>query len=167
MLEVIKRVKVTKPTKRTLATAEETARKAEELLGYTALSQAKTAADESHALASALIELGITVLHPSTVEKYKKDCIKDANEKSRRSRWYNTFSWKQTALPKYRKAVPIEALNMAVRIAEKVPTAQFIVEELARTRTKRVVADPFLVVRAGNVRYHIAHWDEPGFEDKG
>jgi hypothetical protein len=68
------------------------------------------------------------------------------------------MSWKMTPLRDYRQPVPEFALQTAIDLAKKCPTAQFFIDEIE--------TDPFLVVktRSGRTVYYLESWNEPGFK---
>ena len=148
------------------------AQKAASVLGYTLAEECFKEEEGRRELAGILSKLNISVLNPSSVERYKRQKIEEAkkNVNHRRNSGYRTtFSWLVIALEKYRKAVPLSVIETAVRIKEEVPTVEFFVEELRKKvafTSPKVVGDPFLFVKLGAGKYYLAQWDEPGFEDE-
>lgn len=59
-------------------------------------------------------------------------------------------------------AMPLPVAYKARQLREHLPGATFFVEELMR----ETVLDPFLVVRHEGQEFHIAVWDEEGYEPK-
>lgn len=115
-------------------------------------------------LAATLRELDIDVLHPRSVERYKRERHAEATKRVKNSHGWNgliRWRWTSVGLRTYKKCVPVSALATAARIAEKLPEAKFLVEELRRERR---VIDPFLIVSYKGAKYYIAHWDEPSFQ---
>jgi hypothetical protein len=58
--------------------------------------------------------------------------------------------------------VPEFALSKAIEIKERLPKAEFYVDELKAVKRY----DPFLVVVCGRERFYIDVWDERNFEVK-
>jgi hypothetical protein len=71
--------------------------------------------------------------------------------------------WKTVPLSGYREPVPEFALEMAVRIQQRLPQAQIGVCQLVQ---RERVLDPFLVVEHGPERHYVAVWSEPKFGAK-
>ena len=67
----------------------------------------------------------------------------------------------------YPRFIPAYVLNLANQICEKVPRAQFGVEELTHKVEKMAnpVPDPFLWVKLDGELYYIEAWDERDFRD--
>jgi hypothetical protein len=163
MTAAIKKQKVPKPKAKRVRVPEGLSKKTLELLGYSGLENAQKGEEGARALAGTLHDLNISVLNKTAVESYKSKRMKQANKTVRR--WGERYAWKSTPLRGYRKPVPVSALKIAARIVEVLPGTKFTVEELIKRRARRMV-DPFLCVSMGTVKYYIAHWDEPTFEDK-
>ncbi len=65
--------------------------------------------------------------------------------------------------------LPRAALEIALQVQEKVPSALFFVHSLTHEYGSwRIVPspDPFLEVRFGSETYFVAVWDEPGFDGR-
>ncbi len=63
-------------------------------------------------------------------------------------------------LREYDGEVPEYALSRALEIKERMPSAEFDVEELRVSKRY----DPFLIVHCGRERFYIEVWDEKPFE---
>lgn len=74
-----------------------------------------------------------------------------------KSKW----RWVAISLEYFRNEVPLQALDMASSIKERVTEAEFIIESMDTTVQ---MSDQFLVCRCNDEDYHIAAWDEPKFE---
>jgi len=130
--------------------------KVQSLLGY-----GLTKILKQQSLAGVLSELGVSVFNPTSVEEYKaRKRSEQYNKAGNRFEW----TWKRTALKDYQQPVPLGVLQLALRIAERLPEAKFSVDQLS-THGKLQV-DPFLVVLMGPMEYYIAQWDEPTFSDE-
>lgn len=118
------------------------------------------------ALGVVLRDLHIDPLSKESVETYKEQVLDREKQKiQRRSGYRTTIAWRNVKLQGYTKPIPEFVLNKAVQIAEKMPSAQFCIQELHHT-SKRIDPDPFLVVSYGDESYYIEVWDEPTFESK-
>jgi len=74
--------------------------------------------------------------------------------------WKVSGSWDTVPLIRYHEEVPVEVLNLAVRIGKALPGVFFHVDRFVE---EEVTLDPFLVVYYGGERYYIAVWKEPSF----
>lgn len=164
MPALLRKQRVTVPRISKALTTPELAVKVKELLGYNLLDRATATAVAQQTLAGVLKELDISVFNPRSVQKYKERQRQKQQHQERHS--WTRWSWHQIALSRYQKAVPLAALQTALRIAERIPEARFIVEELRKTHARPRTVDPFLYVAVGSVRYYIAQWDEPSFSDE-
>lgn len=136
--------------------------KVESLLGYKLAGQT---AIQQQTLASVLKELDISVFNSNSVESYKERQRRNMQALEKHS--WRKWGWHRIELKRYQRAVPLRVLQLAMRIAERLPRARFGVDELVRVHSKRPrLADPFLVVSMGSARYYIAQWDEPTFSDE-
>jgi hypothetical protein len=70
--------------------------------------------------------------------------------------------WHLVPLRKFKGEVPEFALSKALEIKERLPKAEFYVDELRAVKRY----DPFLVVACGRERFYIDVWDEHDFEVK-
>jgi hypothetical protein len=149
--------------------------KAEALLGYSRLR--KRLAIEPGSLATALNEIGIEPFRTADVSRYKAEKAAHAeqevrNEYRKRARedgylgipsgTYFSAQWHRVPLREYEGEVPEYALSHALEIKERVPGAEFEVEELRVEKRY----DPFLIVSCGRERFYIDVWDERRFEQE-
>lgn len=72
--------------------------------------------------------------------------------------------WNKTPIYKYPEFIPEFAVQTAVDLKEKCPEAYFYIEELRIEGYP--ILDPFLVVKHGDLEYHLEVWNEPCFKDK-
>ena len=152
------------------------AREAEEVLGYSTLSQRQAKTDEMPVLARALAELGIEILNKADVEKYKHEKQTEvARQKFEewisqpdRSNSFFSPNWNQQDIGKYRKPIPEYVLNKAIQVKKAMPDVIIRVEHLEEN------PDPFLVVGTKHPdyqclmaeEYYIEVWEEPKFEGR-
>ena len=149
--------------------------KAEAVLGYSWLR--KRLGIEPGSLSRTLDELGIEPFRIDDVRKYKKEKARDAERKvlesysvrARQSGFreippgtYVRATWAVIAINQYDGKVPEFALSHALEIKERIPTAEFEVEELRVDKRY----DPFLVVCCGKERFYIDVWEEHEFESE-
>jgi hypothetical protein len=69
-------------------------------------------------------------------------------------------SWMRVPLAGYAREVPTGVVAMALALKRHLPPVEFFVDELVESRQ----IDPFLVARLGCATFHIAVWNEPGFD---
>ena len=64
--------------------------------------------------------------------------------------------------------LPLEVLELALKVKAEVPTVEFRVHELERNFRERSLFNgcPFLEMDAYGESYYTAVWDEPGFDKK-
>jgi len=112
------------------------------------------------------MDLGIHPLVEETVEAYKKKMRSATMRKFHGNSGYSyRVEWAATPLKSYSHPIPEFVLNKAVQIAEKLPKAQFVIEDLrVRQETRTRNFDPFLIVSLGEEQYYVEVWDEPKFE---
>jgi hypothetical protein len=147
--------------------------KAEAMLGYSWLR--KRLGIELGSLARTLEELGIEPFRGEDVKQYKKERARMAEhqaysvyrDRSRRQGFthlapgtYVRASWRAVPLQRFEGEVPAFALSRALEIKERMPNAEFEVEELRVEKRY----DPFLVARCGRERFYIDVWEEEEFE---
>lgn len=119
--------------------------KAEKTLGYRCGSR-------GYKLDQCLAELGLESLNYDQVRKYMAQKTKDG------------FGFVQYDIKEYRLAIPVHVLETAIRIKEKLPTAEFTVFNYERRSS--AAGDPFLWVSQDGWGVYIEVWDEPEFEDR-
>jgi hypothetical protein len=151
----------------------ELALKAEAILGYAGL-RIKLRI-ETHLLAHALNELGIEPFRIEDVRRYKQEKARDVEQKVMREYRRQSLSegfervpigthvhaaWHEMPLKGYEGDVPPFALSRALDIKNRVPAAEFEVDELRVDKRY----DPFLVVRHGKEQFYIDVWEEADFE---
>ena len=152
---------IAKPTKRAVAVAAPDsvvaglAERARDVLGYSVLHNEVT-----KPLARALSELEIEILDEPQVKQYQENMVRDAS--IRGTVVGKEAAWEAIAISRYNRPIPEFVLNKAVQIKERLPEAEFFVEEL---NVKRI-PDPFLVVQFGLERYYVEVWDEAKFEGR-
>ena len=150
------------------------ARKAATMLGYDQYLK-YLGQHRSIGLAQALQELQIEPYSLASVEAYKKEkletTLKESNKRTRRRRTEEdddddeyTGRWMRVDIGDYEPPIPEFVLRKAVQIVEKVPIANVLVDYLVVER--KILPDPFLVVRVGTEEYYIEVWNEPVFESK-
>jgi hypothetical protein len=147
--------------------------KAEALLGYSWLR--KRLGIELGSLARTLEELGVEPFRGEDVKQYKKERARMAEhqaysayrERARRQGYidlapgtYVRATWRTVPLQRFEGEVPAFALSRALEIKERMPGAEFEVEELRVEKRY----DPFLVARCGRERFYIDVWEEEEFE---
>jgi hypothetical protein len=147
--------------------------KAEAVLGYSWLRERLRI--ELGSLASTLDELAIEPFRMEDVNRYKEEkahmveqqVLGEYKERARCSGdgefppgTYVRAIWHRVPLRGYNGEVPGFALSHAMDIKERMPTAEFEVEELRVDKRY----DPFLVVSCRRERFYIDGWDERGFE---
>jgi hypothetical protein len=151
--------------------------KAESILGYSGLRERLGVAPAS--LTRVLEELEIEPYCPESVKRYKADKVREVEAQL----WdefraqiledlekhgvvlEGTFvraKWHLVPLRKFKGEVPEFALSKALEIKERLPKAEFYVDELRAVKRY----DPFLVVACGRERFYIDVWDEHDFEVK-
>lgn len=150
--------------------------KAEAVLGYSWLRSRLGV--EIGTLRQALQEVGIEPFSKQDVETYKEERERKAekqawDELAERARQdgfpglfgtgsYARAQWRSVPLRRYDGEVPAFALSHALEIKERVPNAEFEVEELRVEKRY----DPFLLVSLGRERFYIDVWDEAEFETR-
>ncbi len=151
--------------------------KAESILGYSGLRERLGVAPAS--LTRVLEELEIEPYCPEDVKRYKADKVRQVEAQlwgelrgqimedleKRGVVLEGTFvhaGWHLVPLRKYKGGVPEFAISKAVEIKERLPKAEFYVDELRAVKRY----DPFLVVTCGRERFYIDVWDERDFEVK-
>jgi hypothetical protein len=147
--------------------------KAEAFLGYSWLRR-KLGIDPG-TLANTLEELGIEPFRVEDIKKHKKEKARSAEREAyaefkARARLdgfvglgpgtYIQATWHTKPLKKYDGDVPEFALSHALEIKERMPNAEFEVEELRVAKRY----DPLLVVSYGAERFYIDVWDEQDLE---
>jgi hypothetical protein len=147
--------------------------KAEAVLGYSGLR--KRLGIEPGSLASTLDELGIEPFRSGDVNRYKaekaakteRDILVEYRKRARQALQlalpvgtYVHAGWHTVPLKDYSGEVPEYALSHALEIKERMPAAEFEVEELRVEKRY----DPFLIVYCGRERFYIDVWDEQPFE---
>ncbi|MFB3812797.1 MAG: hypothetical protein ACE14L_01700 [Terriglobales bacterium] len=148
--------------------------KAESLLGYSGLRVRLGVAPA--VLTQVLEELGIEPFRDDDVKRYKAKKARAAEHESWREFLHaarveglapggliGSFvraSWRRVRLGKFKGEVPAFALSKAIEIKERLPKAEFYVEELVVEKQY----DPFLVVRCGREEFYLEVWDERDFE---
>jgi hypothetical protein len=147
--------------------------KAEAVLGYSRLR--KRLGIEPGSLASTLNEIGIEPFRSQDVTRYKAEkaakvehqVLADYRRRARQELYfaippgtYVRATWRTVPLKDYDAEVPEYALSHALEIKERMPEAEFDVEELRVEKRY----DPFLIVYCGRERFYIDVWDEPPFE---
>src|SRR6266404_2131906 len=106
----------------------EFAEKVHSLLGY----ELATRTDiQKQTLASVLKELDVSVFNPSSVATYKERQRKDMQDTEKHS-WGRTWAWRRIELKRYKRPIPLRVLQLALRIAERLPQARFGVDELVK-----------------------------------
>jgi hypothetical protein len=149
--------------------------KAEAVFGYSWLR--KRLGIDSGSLARTLEDLGIEAFPLEEIKKYKKEKAMMAEqevygeykERSLRDGYrglalgsHVRATWRVVPLKNYDGDVPEFALSHALEIKERMPSAEFEVEELRIEKRY----DPLLVVSCGKERFYIDVWDERDFEQK-
>lgn len=147
--------------------------KVEAVLGYSRLR--KQLGIDPGSLASTLNELGIEPFRTEDVKRYKTEKaakteheVRAAYRKRAQKELYfalppGTYvraTWRTVPLREYDGEVPEYALSRALEIKERMPSAEFDVEELRVSKRY----DPFLIVHCGRERFYIEVWDEKPFE---
>lgn len=147
--------------------------KVEAVLGYSHLR--KHLGIDPGSLASTLNELGIEPFRTEDVNRYKTEKaakteheIRAAYRKRAQQELYfalppGTYvraTWHTVPLREYEGEVPEYVLSRALEIKERMPNAEFDVEELRVSKRY----DPFLIVYCGRERFYIEVWDEKPFE---
>jgi hypothetical protein len=156
--------------------------KAEAILGYSGLREKLGIPPAS--LTRVLEELGIEPYRNEDVQEYKRKKAKEAEEQvwdefAKRARleqgrlgiqepWGHVMvagsfvhaRWRKVPLAKYQGTVPEFALSRAIEIKERLPKADFYVEELIVDKRY----DPFLIATCGRERFYIDVWEERAFE---
>jgi hypothetical protein len=149
--------------------------KAESILGYRGLRERLGIAPAS--LTRVLEELEIEPYHPEGVSRYKAEKVRQVEQQlwdelrqqiledlqERGVIAEGTFvraRWRMVPLRKFQGEVPEFALARAIQIKERLPKAEFYVDELKAEKRY----DPFLVVSCGRERFYIDVWDERDFE---
>jgi hypothetical protein len=147
--------------------------KAEAVLGYSGLRKRLGIGPGS--LASTLNELGIEPFRPEDVNRYKREKGHSAEHKAYAEYreiaraegsvglppgTYARARWRTVPLEAYEGDVPEFALSHALEVKERMPNAEFEVEELRVEKRY----DPFLVVYCGRERFYIDVWEEQDFE---
>jgi hypothetical protein len=69
-------------------------------------------------------------------------------------------AWMRVPLAGYAREIPVGVVAMALALKRHLPPVEFFVDELVEQRQ----IDPFLVARLGSATFHIAVWNEPGFD---
>lgn len=151
--------------------------KAEAILGYSGLRERLGIPPAS--LTHVLEELEIEPYRIDDVKKYKTQKVQEVEDQvwaefRERARleiqdpWtvgmapgsFVHAHWRKVPLAQYKGTVPEFALSRAIEIKERLPKAEFFVEELVIEKRY----DPFLVVVRGRERFYIDVWDERDFE---
>lgn len=118
--------------------------KAESVLGYRC--------GRGYKLDQCLAELGLETLNGDDVRKYMA------------AKTRHPYGFVQYPLKDYRLPIPIHVLETAIRIKEKLPTAEFTVYNYELN--KSAAGDPFLWVSQDGWGNFIEVWDEPEFEGR-
>lgn len=148
------------PTVSTLDT--EIAQQAAVRLGYGEAAKKVYEETAEARLMCVLRELDIKPFTKQSVQAYKQAMRDKAYADYQYGGYYRPeISWKSTAISSYKKAVPTYALHTALQVQEKMPEAQFYVDELI---VESRAPDPFLYVAVGKKRFYLDVWDEPTFK---
>jgi hypothetical protein len=149
------------------------ARKAEVVLGYSWLR--KRLGIEPGSLAHALTELAVEPFRVEDVKEYKKEKARRAERQAfaeyrQRARREGLIAlppgtcvratWRVVPLQNYEGEIPEFALSHALEIKERIPSAEFEIEELRVEKRY----DPFLIACCGKERFYIDAWEEEDFE---
>lgn len=147
--------------------------KAEAVLGYAGLR--KRLRIEPQLLAHALNELGIEPFRMEDVSRYKQETARAVEQRVMREYRNRALdegfdelpvgthvraTWRQAPLRAYDGEVPAFVLSRALDIKDRVPNAEFEVDELRVDKRY----DPFLVVWCGREQFYIDVWEEDEFE---
>jgi hypothetical protein len=151
--------------------------KAEAILGYSGLREKLGIPPAS--LTRVLEELEIEPYRFDDVKKYKAQKVQEVEDQvwaefreraklELQDPWAGGMQsgsivhahWRKIPLAKYKGTVPEFALSRAIEIKERLPKAEFFVEELVVEKRY----DPFLLVVRGRERFYIDVWDEREFE---
>jgi hypothetical protein len=147
--------------------------KAEAVFGYSWLR--RRLGIDPGSLARTLKELGIEPLPLEDIKKQKKEkaimaeqeAYAEYKERSRRDGYRGLAlgthvhaTWRVVPLKNYEGDVPEFVLSRALEIKERMPSAEFEVEELRVEKRY----DPLLVVSCGRERFYIDVWDERDLE---
>lgn len=147
--------------------------KAEAMLGYSWLRRRLRI--EATSLANTLKELAIEPFRVADVKQYKREkahlaeqqALAEYRARARRDGFLGLppgtrvqTRWNTVSLKNYEGEVPEFALSRAMEIKERMPTAEFEIEELRVEKRY----DPFLVASYGRERFYIDVWDEREFE---
>lgn len=119
--------------------------KSRNLLGY-------ICGPSDYRLGCVLAELEIDSLDFKDVEAYKA------------SKTHGGMSFVRYPIATYRQEIPIHVLNKAIQIKEKLPEAEFFVDNYERNGSN--AGDPFLWVSVAGWGRYVEVWDEPKFEQK-
>jgi hypothetical protein len=149
--------------------------KVEAVLGYSHLR--KRLGIDPGSLAYTLNELGIQPFRSEDVNRYKREksaktehLVRAAYRKRAHRELYfavppGTYvqaTWHTVPLRDYDGEVPEYVLSRALEVKEKMPNAEFEVQELRVAKRY----DPFLIVYCGRERFYIDAWDEKPFEEE-
>jgi hypothetical protein len=152
-----KRVELDPPTSMDLDLVK-IASEAESVLGYRRFKSALS----RNALALVLRDLEIDPFDREQVKQYKeKKRITELRNYKAQNQYVGVAKWELLPLYVYNQDVPEFVLAKALDIKEKLPTAEFYIDQL---RIDEVYVDPFLVVKDGEEMFWIEVWDEPEFE---
>jgi hypothetical protein len=148
--------------------------KAEAVLGYSWLR--KRLGIEPGSLAHALTELAVQPFRVEDVKKYKKEKARKAEQQAfaeytdrgRRDGFgglpigtHVRATWRVVPLQNYEGEIPEFALSHALEIKQRIPSAEFEIEELRVDKRY----DPFLIACCGSERFYIDVWEEGDFEE--